>query len=134
MRKVKVDLVFAIDAEPLIDADVVDLAGRDVTRDEIAIIWIFLFEEVPRLAVFVNPDAAAFTAASFGHQAVLVSTGDSRRVNLDELWIADARPLLIDSSDGRAVADGGRRAETKDLPRAAGGENHTVFTECIDFH
>ena len=87
VRQIEVHHVLAVNAELLVDADVENFTRRDVARHQVAVSRIFLFKEIPRLAVLVRPDAAALAACRFAHQPQLVLAGDGRRMDLDELAI-----------------------------------------------
>ena len=116
VRQIEVDLVVAVDAEA-VEADLENLARRDVARDEVAVGRVLLFEEVPalglgdgrRLAFIIlrlrHPHAPALAARRLGHQTQLVLAGDRGRVDLNELAVGVARALLIARRDGRARAD-----------------------------
>src|SRR5690349_18656903 len=73
VRQVEIDLVLAADTHA-VDTDLKYLARGDVARDEVAVSGIFLFEEVPALALgnrrghprvafsARHPNTSAFTA------------------------------------------------------------------------
>ena len=134
MREVEVDAVLAVDAQTHVHADLEDSARGDVTRHEVAVCRIHVLKEVPGLAVAIDPDASAFTAARLAHQTVLVGTRNRRRMNLDELGVADVCALLIDSGNSRAVADRRSRAATEHLAGAARREDNDVGGERLDLH
>src|SRR5262249_49591914 len=89
-RDVEKDGGLAVEAELFLIDDAVNGTGGDVSRDEIAVFRVPLFKEIEtfvfgngfrgaRVAgLFGNPDAAAFTAGGFAHQAEFVFTGDGR--------------------------------------------------------
>ena len=135
VREVEVDAVRVVHAEAHVDDDLVDGARCDVTRNEVAVCRVHILEEVPALflarlrVLAVNPDAAAFTAASLGHQAVLIGTRDGRRMDLEEFRIAKLSALLVDSRDSRAVADRRSRAAAVNLARAARCEDDDIRRE-----
>ena len=95
MGEVEVNAALIVDAEPHVDADLEDCTRCDVARDEVAVCRIHLLEEIPGLAVLVRPDASALTAAGLGHQTVLIRSRNRRRMNLNELRVADMCTLLI---------------------------------------
>jgi hypothetical protein len=66
MGDVQVDLRFAIDTQFHFINDLKDRACRHITRDKIPVFRVPFFKEVPRLAVFVDPDTAAFATDRFG--------------------------------------------------------------------
>ena len=140
VREVEVDAVRVVHAETHVHDDLVDGAGRDVTRHEVAVCRVHILEEVPALflarlrVLAVDPDASALAAASLAHQAVLVGARDGRRMDLQELGVAELRTLLIDGGDGGAVADRRRRAAAVDLARAARREDDDVSGERDDLH
>src|SRR4029077_458163 len=102
----------------LID-DAMNGAGGDVTRNEIAVFGIPLFEKIEAFVFgnafrgtsiagfFRNPDAAAFAAGGFTHQAEVVFAGDGRGVNLNELAVRVVNTLLEKSGLCGAGADDG---------------------------
>ncbi len=134
MADVEVDLVLAVDAEAEVHADVEDLAGGDVARHQVAVLRVLLFEEVPGLAVFIRPDAAAFAADRFGHQAQLVLAGDGRRVHLDELAVGVEGALLIDGAGRRARVDHRVGRQPEDQAGAAGRQDDGIGGEGPDRH
>ena len=117
----------------------IDSTGGNVTRYEVAVCRIHIFEEVPafffaRLGVLaIYPNTAAFTTAGFGHQTVLIGTRDSRRMNLQEFGVADFCALLVNSGYSGTIADSGRRAAAIYLARAASSQNYYVSRESHDF-
>ncbi len=135
----RVDAVaFAADAE--------DLARGDVARDEVAVLRIAFFEEVPPLGVgdltrrasvtlFArHPDAAAFAAGRLAHEAKLVGAGDGRRMHLDELAVGVLDAGLVGAGAGAAGADEAHGALAEDQPASAGGEHDGVGRERADLH
>ncbi|CDN41770.1 hypothetical protein BN871_AL_00170 [Paenibacillus sp. P22] len=134
MGKIEVDHILAVDAELLVDAYGEDLAGRDVARHEVAVSRVFLLEEVPRLAVLVRPDAAAFAARRFGHETVFVVARNGRRVDLDHLAVGVVDALLVHRAGCRARIDDrvGRLAEND--AGAACRQDDRVGAEGMDLH
>src|SRR5260370_536469 len=77
MRQVKVDHRLPVDAEFVFVHNFENCAGRHVARDEVAVLWIPLFQEVPAVALgnglgvalvsrrLRNPDASALAASRF---------------------------------------------------------------------
>ena len=80
VRKVEVDHRLAIDAQVMLVHDLEDRARGHVARNQIAVLRIPLFEEVPALTcrnalritlvarLLGNPDTSTFAARRFGHQ------------------------------------------------------------------
>ena len=139
MGQVEVYAVRVGHAEAHVHNNLVDCAGCNVTRYEVAVCRIHIFEEVPafffaRLGVLaIYPDTAAFTTAGFGHQAVLIGTRNSRRMNLQEFGVTDFCALLVNSGYGRTIADGGSRAAAIYLTGAAGSKDYHISGESHDF-
>ena len=133
VRQVEIDHRLAVDAEVVLEDDFEDFAGGHIARDEVAIFRIPLFEEVP--ALFLgnglgialvalcsgNPDAPAFAARRFRHEAQLVFAGDAGGMNLDELAIGVVAALLIERRLRRSRADHRVRGLAEDGANAAGG-------------
>ena len=132
VREVEVDAAVVVDTEPHMDADLEDRTGGNVTRNEVAVCGVHLLKEVPRLAVLVRPDTSTLTAARLGHETVLVRTGDCRRMDLDELGVADVCALLVCRRDRRSVTDRGRCAAAEHLSRAARCEDDDIGGERLD--
>ncbi len=144
--QVEVDHVPAADAHVLIDADVEDLAGRDVARHEVAVRGVLLLEEVQALvlrdvrggAVIArlagHPDAPALAAGGLAHQAALVGAGDRGGVDLDHLAVAVPGARLIAAGGGAARADDRVGGLAEDEPVAAGRHDDRVAPEGPDLH
>ena len=144
--EVEVDHGLAVDAEAVLVDDLVDGAGGDVARNEVAVFRIPLFEEVEALGLgdlldgalvargARNPDAAAFAARRFGHEAQLVFAGDRGGVDLDELAVGVVGALLEDGGLRGAGADDGVGAFAEDGADAAGGEDDGFGGEGTEFH
>src|SRR5262249_41927232 len=117
VRQVKIDHGFAIDAEIVFVDDFEDRAGRASSRDEVAVLRIPLFEEVPTLALrdrlwialvagsLRYPDASALAARRFRHQSELVLTGNRSGVNLNEFAVGVVTALLVKRGLRRAGTD-----------------------------
>ncbi len=73
------------------------------------------------LLVLRDPDAAAFAAGRFGHEAELVFAGDGGGVDLDEFAVGVVGALLVEGGLGGAGADDGVGALAEDGAVAAGG-------------
>ena len=120
--QVEIDHRLAVDAEVVLVDHLVNGAGGDVARHQVAVLRIPLFQEVPALGfgdalgsrlspgVSRNPDAAAFAARRLRHQAQLVFARNGCGVHLDELAVGVVRALLIQRRLRRAGADHGIRA------------------------
>ncbi len=123
-----------------------DGAGSNVARNEIAVFWVPLFEEVEAIVfgngfrgarvvgISGNPDAAAFAAGRFAHQAELVFTGDGSGVDLDEFAVGVIHALLKESGLRGAGADDGIGGAAEDGADSAGAEDDRVGGENFDFH
>ena len=81
-----------------------------------------------------DPDAAAFAARGFAHQAELVFAGNRGRVNLDELAVGVIDALLEERGLRGAGADDGIRGAAENRADAAGAENHGVGGKGFHFH
>ena len=144
--EVEVDHRLAVDAEAVLVDDLVDGAGGDVARNEVAVFRIPLFEEVEALGLgnlldgtlvagsARNPDAAAFAAGRFRHEAKLVFAGNGGGMDLDEFAVGVVGALLEDGGLRGAGADDGVGALAEDGADAAGGENDCVGGEGAQFH
>ena len=121
--------------------DLEDCAGGYVARDEVAVLGVPLFEEVPALAfgdgfgdalvvlVAGHPDAAAFAAGGFGHEAELVFAGDGGGMDLDELAVGVVGALLVEGGLRAAGADDGVGGLAEDGSVAAGADDDGVGGE-----
>ena len=88
--EVEIDHGLPVDAEIVLVYHLVNGARGHVAGDEVAVLWVPLFKEVPALgfgdllegAVVAglarHPDAAAFAARRLGHQAQLVFAGNAK--------------------------------------------------------
>ena len=145
--EVEIDHRLAVDAQAVLVDDLEDGAGGDVARDEVAVLGIPLFEEVPavglgnaasaaRLSSLLarNPDAAAFAAGRLGHQAQLVFAGDGGGVDLDELAVGVVGALLVEGGLRGAGADDGVGGLAEDGSVAAGADDDRVGREGADLH
>ena len=63
MRQIEINAVLAIDAEMLVHADIINSTRSYITRYKVAVCRIHFFEEIPRLAILINPYTSAFTTA-----------------------------------------------------------------------
>ncbi len=144
--EVEVDHGLAVDAHAVLVDDLEDGAGGDVAGDEVAVLGVPLFEEVPALAfgdgfagalvvlVAGDPDAAAFAAGRLGHEAELVFAGDGGGVDLDELAVGVVGALLVEGGLRDAGADDGVGGLAEDGSDAAGADDDRVCGEGADFH
>src|SRR5579859_1767636 len=106
VREIEIDGVHSREAELFLEDDFVNSARGDVARDEVAVFWIPLFEEIKtfllwnrargtRVAGFArHPDAPAFAAERFAHQAAFVFAGNRRGMHLDEFAVRVIGALL----------------------------------------
>src|SRR5215467_10827993 len=136
MRDVEIDGGLAVEAELFLIDDAVNSARGDVTGNEVAVLGIPFFEEVETFvlrdrfcgtSVFWiprNPDAAAFAACGFAHQAELVFARNCGRMNLDEFAIGVVHALLEERRLRGAGADHGVGGAAEDGADAASAENH----------
>src|SRR5579863_807895 len=143
---IEIDGGLAVEAEFFLIDDAVDGAGGDVARNQISVFRIPLLEEVETLVfgngfygagfagILGNPDAAAFAAGGFAHQAELIFAGDGGWVNLDEFAIGVVDALLEEGGLRGAGADHGICRAAEDGADAAGAEDDCVGGENFDFH
>ncbi len=134
VRNVQVHHVLPIDAQVLVHAHVEDLARGDVARHQVAVGRVFLFQEVPGLAVLVRPHAAAFAAGAFAHQAVLVEARYGGGVYLDELTVRVQRALAVAACGGITRVDSGIGGLAEYGPAAARGDDHRIGGEGAHLH
>ncbi len=144
--EVEIDHRLAVDAEVVLVHHFVDGAGGDIARHQVAVFWIPLFEKVPpfffrdRLRVaFVaggsgDPDASAFSAGGFGHQAQLVFAGDAGGMHLNELAVGVIAALLVEGRLRRTGAHDRIGGAAENGAVAAGGDDDGVGGEGADFH
>ena len=143
---VEVDHGLAVDAHAVLVDDFEDGAGGDVAGDEVAVLGVPLFEEVPAVGfgdglggalvvlVLGDPDAAAFAAGGLGHEAELVFAGDGGGVDLDELAVGVVGALLVERGLGGAGADDGVGGLAEDGSVAAGADDDGVGGEGAGLH
>ena len=134
MRNIEIDDVFAIHPQMLVVDHIVDLARCDIARDQIAIRGVLLFKEIPRLAILVRPDASAFAARRFAHQAILVGPRNGSGMDLDEFAISVERPLRVELRSHVARVDGRVRRLAEDGAAPTRCHHHRVCRECADLH
>ena len=145
VRQVQVDLPFSADSVPH-QADLEDLARRDVPGHEVPVRRVLLLQEVPALAFrdrlrgalvaarAWHPNASPFAARGLRHQAELVGCGDGGRMDLDELAVRVPRPLLVRRGCRRSGVDDRVRGTAEDDAGAARGEHHGHRRERLDAH
>src|SRR5262249_5874064 len=140
IAKVEIDHVSAADAHSFL-ADLEDFTRGDITRDDVAVLGIFFFEEVVTLVfgdavgrcagermrlpgvAFLDgwhADASALAARGFGDQAALVFAGDGGGVHLHHLGISKLRARLITARSSTTGADDRHRALAEDQAISAG--------------
>ena len=83
---------------------------------------------------FRDPDASAFSAGRFRHQAQLVFAGDASGMDLNELAVGVIASLLIQRRLRRTGADDRVRGPAENGAVAAGGHDDGVGREGADFH
>ncbi|KKN36540.1 hypothetical protein LCGC14_0772460, partial [marine sediment metagenome] len=118
VRQIEIDAqAVLLDAQALGGADVEDFARGDVARHQVAVFRIALFEKVvslgfgdlagqaPILWFARDPQASAFAAGAFAHQAQLVGAGDGGGMDLDEFGVAVFGPRLEGAAGRVAGAD-----------------------------
>ena len=117
--QVKINHRLAIDAEVLLVNNFKNGAGRDISRYQVAILRIPLFEEIPALVlrntlgialvarILRDPYPSPFAAGRLRHQPQFVFSRDRSRVNLDELAVGVITALLIECRLCRPSADNG---------------------------
>src|SRR5579871_5960109 len=106
MAYVEIDRCVTFEPEFFLINDAVNRACRNVPRHQVAVLRIPLLEKIKALffrnalaGTFVSwlawdPNASAFAASRFAHQAQLVFPRDRRRMNLDELAVRIVNTLL----------------------------------------
>ncbi len=121
-----------------------ELAARDVAGDEVAVTGVLVFEEVIARAlghvapgallarVAGDPHPAALASHALRDEPELVGAGDRRRVDLHELAVAVAGPLLVRGARGRPGVDHAVGRAPEDDARAAGREAHRVGRERLE--
>src|SRR5215813_13110558 len=104
--QVEIHLVLPTDTHAF-ETHLKDRARGDVTRHEIPVRRILLFEEIQTLLLrnrrrwtnvtFVarHPNTSAFAARRLRHQPQLVFAGNRSRMNLDKLSVRISRALLV---------------------------------------
>src|SRR5262249_38295519 len=145
IAQVEIDHVSAADAQALL-ADFEDLSGRDVARDDVAVLGIFFFEEVvalflrdavgvARVAGLARPPApSAFAGGRFGNQPALVFAWNRGGVHLHHPWISERHASLIAARRRAARADHAHRALAEDQSIPAGCHDDGVGAEGFDLH
>ena len=144
--EVEIDHGLSVEAHVVFVHDLEDGAGGDVARDQVAVLRVPLFEEVPAfgvgdgtriaLVVFVagHPDAAAFAARGLGHEAEFIVAGNAGGMDLDELAVGVVRALLVERRLRRASADHRVGGLAEDGPDAAGADDDRVRGEGAHLH
>ena len=107
MCQVEIDHGLAVNAKVVLVDHFVDGPGRDVTRHQVAVLGVPLFQEIPAFAVgnalglalitqlTRHPDTSTFATRRLGHEAQLVFAGNARGMHLDEFSVGVVRALLI---------------------------------------
>ena len=144
--QVEVDHRLSADAEAELVHHLVDVAGGDVARHQVAVLGIHVLEEVPAvglrhllagaglLGILGNPDAAAFAAGRLRHQAQFVFAGNAGGMHLDHFAVAVGGALLIERALRRAGADHGVGGLAEDGADSAGGHEDGIGREGDDLH
>ena len=137
MREIEINLILAADAVAL-ETYLKDLACSDVAWYQIAVGWVFFFEEIPTLGIgniawntsvlriAWNPNSSAFAAGRFAHQPQFVFAGDGRRMDLDKLAVGVPGTLLITCRRRRAGACHRVGGFSKYQARTAGGHDDSI--------
>jgi hypothetical protein len=123
-----------VDTKIHVNANLENSTGCYVTRNEVTISWVHILKEVPRLTISVNPHTTTLTAASLGHQTVLIGAWDCGWMNLNELRVSNLCALLINCRNCRTITNSGSGATAKYLTRATGCKNNNISLESLDFH
>ena len=146
MGDVEIDRWFASYSLLQFKNNFVDGPGGYVARNQIAVFWIPLFEEIKALGlrnlfggalvggIAWNPDPAAFTARGFAHQPAFVFAGDGGGMDLNEFAVGVVDALLEQRGLRGAGADYGIGGAAEDGADAAGTENSGIRTEGADLH
>src|SRR5262249_40050838 len=107
VSQVEINHGLAVDTKLVLVDNFMNRARGHVTRNQVAVLGIPLFEKIKALGsgdlerialiafVLRNPDAAAFTTRRLRHEAQLVVAGNGSRVDLNELTIRVIAALLI---------------------------------------
>ena len=118
----------------------------DIARHQISVLRIPLLQEIkslrlrnalsraflPRIAR--NPNASAFPARRFTHQAKLVFPGDRRRMHLDEFPIRVIDALLKQRRLRRPRANHRIRRPPKNRPDSTRAKDHRIGGKSFHFH
>src|SRR5439155_10404313 len=144
VREIEINLVLAVDPKA-IDTNLKDLARGNITWHQIAVSRILLFEKIPTLFFGDRgrrsliafraryPDASAFAASRFAHQAQLVIAGNRSWMHLNEFAVRVLRALLITGRDRAAGAHHriGRLAKDQSWP--TGRDDDGIRGKCFQF-
>jgi hypothetical protein len=123
-----------VDTKIHVNANLENSTGGYVTRYQVTISRIHILQEVPRLTISVNPYTTTLTAASLGHQTVLVGARDCSWMDLNELRVGNLCALLINCRNCRTITNSGSGATAKYLTRATGCQDNNISLEGLDFH
>ena len=141
VRQVEIDHRRAVDAQVVLEHDLMNGAGSDVTRYEVPVFRVPLFQEVPAIAfgnalevalvawLSRDPHPATFAAGRLRHQSQLVFARNARRVNLDELAVSVVSALLIERRLRRSGADHRVGGLAEDGSVAASGDDDRLGRE-----
>src|SRR5919205_320069 len=140
VRQVEINLVLSTDTHT-IETHLKDRARCDVTRHEIAVSRILLFEEIQSLLLrnrrrrtnvtFVarHPNTPAFAARRLRHQSQLVFARNRGRMNLDKFAVRVSGTLLITRRHGTAGTDHRIRRLPEDQTWTTGRDDHRISRE-----
>ena len=134
MGQIQIYTTLVVDTQMHVIANLENSTGCNVTRNQVTICRVHFLQEVPRLAILVNPYTATLTTACLRHQTVLVGAWDSGRMNLNELRVTNSSALLIYSRYCRTITNSGSGATAKYLTRATSCQNNNISRESLNLH
>ena len=142
---VEIDLLAALDALAH-SADAVDDKADDVSAEEIAVLGIQLFADIPAVGlgdrdggtavvgVSRYPDSPAFSPYRFRDEAAFVFAGNSGGVDLNHFGVTVMDSLLVADAYGRAGIDDRVGRASEDQAVSAGTHDGGVAGDRLDAH
>src|SRR5581483_6259677 len=144
--QVKIDHRLAVNAETVLVDDLVNSASGYVTRNQVAVFRVPLFQKIPALALrdrqrvalvagsLRHPDSPAFAAGRLRHQAKLVFAGNRGGMDLNELAVRIKASLLEKRGLCGSGTDDRVGGFSKNRTDAAGSDDDGVSRKGRDFH
>ncbi len=144
--QVEVDHRLSVNPQPVLEDHLVDGPRGHVSRHQVAVLGIPLFQEVKALGLgdafgitvvarlLGNPDASALAARRLRHQPQLVLAGNRSRMNLNKLSVGVITALLVKRALGRAGAHHRIGGLAENGADAAGADDDGVRREGAYFH